>query len=68
MLRISVEGMNCDHCVLSVQEVLESLEGVVSVSVSLEDGIALVEGQVSGDAIRAALEEEEFAVPAILRS
>ena len=68
MLRISVEGMNCDHCVLSVQEVLESLEGVVSVSVSLEDGIALVEGQVSGDAIRAALEEEEFAVSAIVRS
>ena len=46
MLRISVEGMSCDHCVLSVQEVLESLEGVASVSVSLENGIALVEGQV----------------------
>ncbi len=68
MLRISVEGMSCDHCVLSVQEVLESLEGVASVSVSLENGIALVEGQVSDDAIRAALEEEEFAVPAIVRS
>ena len=68
MLRISVEGMSCDHCVLSVQEVLESLEGVASVSVSLEDGVALVEGQVSDDAIRAALEEEEFAAPAIVRS
>ena len=68
MLRISVEGMSCDHCVLSVQEALESLEGVASVSVSLEDGIALVEGQVSDDAIRVALEEEEFAVPAIVRS
>ena len=68
MLRISVEGMSCHHCVLSVQEALESLEGVASVSVSLEDGVALVEGQVSDDAIRAALEEEEFAVPAIVRS
>ena len=68
MLRVSVEGMSCDHCVLSVQEALESLEGVASVSVSLEDGIVLVEGQVSDDAIRAALEEEEFAVPAIVRS
>ena len=68
MLRISVEGMSCDHCVLSVQEVLESLEGVASVSVSLEDGIALVEGQASDDAIRAALEEEEFAVSGIVRS
>ena len=68
MLRISVEGMSCDHCVLSVQEALESLEGVASVSVSLEDGIALVEGQVSDDAIRAALEEEEFAVSGIVRS
>ena len=68
MIRVSVEGMSCEHCVRSVQEALESLEGVASVSVSLEDGIALVEGQVSDDAIRAVLEEEEYAVPAIVRS
>lgn len=68
MIRVSVEGMSCEHCVRSVQEALESLEGITSVSVSLEDGAALVEGQVSDDAIRAALEEEEYVVPAIVRS
>jgi|TARA_Y100001934_G_scaffold958_1_gene1226 copper chaperone CopZ len=60
--------MSCEHCVRSVQEALESLEGIASVSVSLEDGAALVEGQVSDDAIRAVLEEEEYVVPAIVRS
>ena len=68
MIRVSVEGMSCEHCVRSVQEALESLEGIASVSVSLEDGAALVEGQVSGDAIRAVLEEEEYVVLAIVRS
>ena len=68
MIRVSVEGMSCEHCVRSVQEALESLEGIASVSVSLEDGAALVEGRVSDDAIRAVLEEEEYVVPAIVRS
>ena len=68
MIRVSVEGMSCEHCVRSVQEALDSLEGIASVSVSLEDGAALVEGQVSDDAIRAVLEEEEYVVPAIVRS
>jgi len=68
MIRVSVEGMSCEHCVRSVQEALESLEGIASVSVSLEDGAALVEGQVSDDAIRAVLEEEEYVVPAIVHS
>ena len=68
MIRVSVEGMSCEHCVRSVQEALESLEGIASVSVSLEDGAALVEGQVSDNAIRAVLEEEEYVVPAIVRS
>ena len=68
MIRVSVEGMSCEHCVRSVQEALESLEGIASVSVSLEDGAALVEGQVSDDAIRAVLEEEESVVLAIVRS
>jgi len=68
MIRVSVEGMSCEHCVRSVQEALESLEGIASVSVSLEDGAALVEGQVSDDAIRAVLEEEEYVVPAIVRN
>ena len=68
MIRVSVEGMSCEHCVRGVQEALESLEGIASVSVSLEDGAALIEGQVSDDAIRAVLEEEEYVVPAIVRS
>lgn len=68
MIRVSVEGMSCEHCVRSVREALEGLEGVAKVSVSLEDGEALVEGQIGDDAIRAALEEEEYAVPAIVRS
>ncbi len=68
MIRVSVEGMSCEHCVQNVREVLEALEGIQSASVSLERGEALLEGEVGDEAIRTALEEEEYAVHAIVRS
>ncbi len=67
MIRVSVEGMSCEHCVQNVREVLEALDGIASAAVSLERGEALLEGEAGDDAIRAALEEEEYAVHAIVR-
>lgn len=68
MIRVAVEGMSCEHCVRNVREVLEGLDGIQSASVSLENNEAILEGEASDEAIRAVLEEEEYAVPAIVRS
>lgn len=35
---INISGMTCSHCVASVTEELEALEGVSSVSVELNNG------------------------------
>lgn len=67
MIRVTIGGMSCEHCVQNVREVLEALDGVESAAVSLEKGEALIEGEAGDEAIRAALEEEEYAVHAIVR-
>jgi len=39
-----VEGMNCSHCVRTVTDSLKNVPGVNAVEVSLENGLAHVEG------------------------
>jgi len=39
---LHVSGMSCGHCTKSVHNALESLEGVKSVEVDLDSGIATV--------------------------
>lgn len=40
---LKIGGMSCNHCVMSVQNALSSVEGVKSVDVSLEKECAVVE-------------------------
>ncbi|MCP4625299.1 MAG: heavy-metal-associated domain-containing protein, partial [bacterium] len=40
---ISIDGMNCEHCVKSVTQTLEKLDGIQQVQVNLEEKNALVE-------------------------
>jgi uncharacterized membrane protein YraQ (UPF0718 family)/copper chaperone CopZ len=49
-----VEGMNCSHCVKTVTESLKNVPGVEAVNVTLEGGLAHVEGE---NLDRAALEK-----------
>lgn len=39
---IAVDGMTCGHCVRAVKELIEEMEGISSVSISLEDKEAVV--------------------------
>ncbi len=41
-LAFTVDGMTCGHCVRAVKELIEEVEGVSNVSVSLEDKEAVV--------------------------
>ena len=59
---VKIEGMMCMHCVAHVKKALDALEGVTEVDVSLEDKQAVLAGEVSDDAIRAAIAEAGYEV------
>ena len=67
MIKVSIEGMSCENCVVHAREALATLPGVESVEVSLEPGEARIEGVVEDEAIRQVLAEEEYTATAIVR-
>lgn len=62
---IDIEGMGCGMCVKKVTAVLEALESVESVEVSLENNNAVVTGSAPDDALKAAVESKGFSVKGI---
>jgi copper chaperone CopZ len=61
----TVQGMTCNHCVLSVREEVAEVPGVVEVEVELETGRLTVAGAALDDAsIRAAVAEAGYQVAA----
>ena len=61
---IFIEGMSCGHCSKRVEEALNSVNGVKSVSVSLEKKKAevVLKEDVSDDALKTAVEDIGFEV------
>ena len=61
---ISIEGMSCNHCKMSVEKAVGNIKGVTSVEVSLENKNAIVKSNVEldEDKIKNAIEEEGFKV------
>jgi len=53
---ITVEGMSCDHCEQTVEEALEEVSGVTSVTVDRESEQASVEGEAEVTALVEAVE------------
>jgi copper chaperone CopZ len=59
----TVNGMTCDHCVVSVTEEVSEVAGVESVDVDLESGRLTVAGAgFSDDAIATAVAEAGYEV------
>ena len=64
-LILTIEGMTCGGCTASIQKVLQGLDGVASISVSLEEKNAVIgfdEEKLSSQAIIDAIEEAGFDV------
>jgi copper chaperone CopZ len=59
---LHIEGMSCGHCVQHVKDALESVAGVKTAEVHLDDKSAVVEHAegVSQDTLKAAVEEAGF--------
>ncbi len=61
MLKLKVDGMTCNHCVMAVTEALSKVAGVEKVvEVKLDAGEAIVEGSPDVDQLIAAVVEEGF--------
>ena len=62
--KVIVEGMMCQNCVKHVSKALNGLPGVTAV-VDLDSKTATVTGDVSDEAIRAAVAEAGYEVSSI---
>lgn len=60
-VKLSVEGMSCDHCVGAVRDALSKVPGVERVvDVNRERGEAIVDGGPDVGALIAAIEAEGY--------
>lgn len=60
----TIRGMNCPHCRASVEKCIAAIPGVRNVSVSLADGKAVVDGDMTDDQIVRAVHDAGFeAIP-----
>jgi copper chaperone len=59
-----VEGMSCEHCVLSVTDEVSEVAGVEHVDVDLATGRLVVSGDASDEAVSEAVAEAGYAVKA----
>jgi copper chaperone len=59
----AVQGMTCEHCVLSVREEVSEVAGVDSVDIDLDSGRIVVGGAgFTDEAVAAAVDEAGYAV------
>jgi copper chaperone len=60
-IELNVTGMTCGHCKAAVEGALQKLDGVKAVSVNLEQGRAVIEGDhLEPNALIAAVVEEGY--------
>lgn len=64
-MKVNIEGMSCAHCVGHIEEALKSLNGVTRIDVKLDEKAAYVEGTVSDESVRVAIEEAGYSVISI---
>lgn len=61
MIEIKIQGMSCQHCVRAVSEALAEVPGVTVVrEVSLERGVATVDGTPTAEALVAAIRDAGY--------
>lgn len=62
---VKITGMNCNHCVNSVEKALRAVPGVRQIKeVRLDDGIAVIEGSPDIQAIIEAIREAGYSATA----
>ena len=64
---IYIDGMQCNHCKMRVENALKEIEGITSVNVSLDDKLAIIEFTdiIDEDRIIQAIDDIGFTVKEI---
>ena len=64
---ISIDGMHCNHCKMTVEKALNSIDGVTAVEVDLEKKEAIIKSNqdIDDSKIKEVIEEEGFEVKEI---
>ena len=68
MKTITIEGMQCNHCKMTVEKALKSIDGVINADVNLENKKAIIEEEkeIDNDKIKKVIEEVGFTVKEIV--
>ena len=61
----SVPGISCGHCKAAIDGELTKLDGISSFAVDIETKTVTVEGTVSDDEVRAAIDEAGYDVAGV---
>ncbi len=60
---IKIDGMSCQHCVMSVKQAVEALDGVTSAEVTVGEAVVSYdESKVNKDALEQAVQKAGFKV------
>lgn len=64
MKTVYIDGMQCNHCKMTVEKVLKSINGVINVEVNLDNKNAIIESEKELDnkEIKRLIEEQGFNV------
>lgn len=62
IMTITIQGMNCNHCKNSAERAILAVAGVEKVDIDLATGKAAITGNVSHEAVTAAIESVGFSV------
>lgn len=57
-IELIINGMSCDHCTARVQKALQNADGVTGVTVTLEPGGAVIEGDTLDPEVLLAIVED----------
>ena len=68
MKKVFIDGMQCNHCKMTVEKVLGTIDGVLTVEVNLEDKCAKIESakEISNETIKKIIDEAGFVVAEIV--
>ncbi len=64
-MKITIEGMMCEHCVKHVIEALSEINGLSNIKVNLQEGIATVDGYADTETICTAIDDAGYGVISI---
>ncbi len=59
---VKIKGMSCQHCVGSVKDALEKVEGIENVEVDLDSGVAKFDGITAPENLESAITAIGFEV------